>query len=361
SSSGSKDHSKEVLLSKMIELHPDLRKLTCVGDIDCRIHFREHLTDFTSLTFLQLANWRVSDGTLSRALEAVSSTLTNLKLHRIEGLESNDFENLCLPLVTTLDICLDTMPDRGLGKLLQHCPVLSELVVYLDLKVYTNAQQRSHLAGWIRKSSPISLTRFKFGDRFHEAYEILHMIQTIRTLTSLKCSGPIDVAIAESIVKYHGHTFKEFCMDSIGDRIEPKALAILLESCPLLERLYILSAPLFDAELMREILQRPWACHWLKELNLSRVLATLPREDENIEPPSTAFLLPRTSRYAGFGWYEHEQRTRNLNIVARLQRRMGFLVRLFEQVQGMYRLNIIYMNGAEYIRSSIPREHLRDI
>ncbi|KAF9197520.1 hypothetical protein BGZ49_002004 [Haplosporangium sp. Z 27] len=359
------DYSDDSPIYKMIKLNSHIQKLCWLGDNGDHPNYIECLMGITNLKSLELVSWRGSLGALKSVLEGFSGILTCLRLYGITGLGSTAIETLSLPCVTSLGIYLDSLPDVGLGKLLGCCPNLIELAVsfdrrvfddfyyqqqqQLDLEQHQQLLQSSVLADWIRSSSPASLTSLNFSTSFSSAFEVMEIIRSIRTLESFDYCGGLNSAIVKTIVECHGPYFKVLrCHTLYNDRVEARALAVLLESCPRLESLFIdCKNPISDDDLFTRLIEHPWACLSLKDLYLSTVKATAAYEDEMVEPPS--------SSYIGFGWYNHAQRNPSTDVISHAKL-TKFLRQLFEHLQGLPMLKTFYLNNVQYSRSSIPLE-----
>ncbi|KAG0225246.1 hypothetical protein B0O80DRAFT_464092 [Mortierella sp. GBAus27b] len=354
---GAASPEMNTIRARMIQLNPHIRKLSWIGGDKAEPLLTGPFRDLPHLTHLTLDSWDGSCGNLKQILCNVADTLTFLSLYHIEGVMDEDLDGVSLPLVTSLDIRLPLPVNEGLWGLPQRCPKLNRMVLSCDELVKFFIQiNPSLLVDWLRTSNPVTLTSFEMEDELYISSTIMSVIQSFQALTSLDYRGSLTEAIANTMVTRHGSTLKELQV-TITDRgtFSHSAIKILLESCPRLESLFIMSFnSVKDKVLMEELFQVPWACRELKELYLHCIQPTLLPMDEGIEQPSLS-LAPPSSSYIGYGWYEHSQTTAELNEIAGCQR-TEFVRRLFEHVQEMSQLRAVFLNGVEYNRSSVPKE-----
>ncbi|KAI7826141.1 hypothetical protein BC939DRAFT_447056 [Gamsiella multidivaricata] len=260
----------------MLALNSHIRKLTWEGPLDLQPLRTEPLTQLSWLTHLRLYQWQGSGGALKRVLDAVAATLISLQLDHVHGVEDTGLENVCLPLVTNLDITLTSMPtsapSQGLWELVRRCPNLLSLEASLDMLIWIQLyQQPTWPSTWLRASAPPSLTSLEFTNLRTET-EVLEAIQSIPTLASFKCEvSAMSVAIARTLVSCHARTLRRIHLKMFsGERFCIESCAILLESLPELESLHIddCSCNIPEEELLERIFRQPWLCIGLKELCL---------------------------------------------------------------------------------------------
>ncbi|KAF9155908.1 hypothetical protein BGX21_003972 [Mortierella sp. AD011] len=354
------NHELEGSRSDMVALNPHIRKFSWRGPNDFKDStpiFTDSLLGLSRLTHLELGDWNAG-GALGSILSALASTLIDLTLRCIAGVESSDFESVCLPSLTTMNICPDTMPGHGVWEVVCHCPNLKFLRLTLDGDVMMGCTDSpSQIVNWARMNIPNSLTSFRC-DYFLNDSIILLVLLTLRSLTSLRCASPLSMAYVDNIVRNHGSTLKElhlhvesFESQEVRYLADPAAFATLMESLPLLETLHIeiQNVAFSDIHLMGTIFRQLWICLSLKEFHLDFIKITLPQQDELFDSPSSSFMIPFSS-YVGFGWYvPQETPVKDRHAI---KQRNEFTKRLFEHVQGMSQLKSVCLNTAQYIRTS---------